>query len=90
MLDQRNDPPKRPLTMKLPRWTVYPALAVIMTLIVTAVPRGGDSSGHDGEAEEARRAQAAREALKKIVLPKVDPERALEEAELERHFNPGE
>ncbi len=40
--------------MKLPRWTVYPALAVIATLIVTALPHVGEDSVHKGAAKRAR------------------------------------
>jgi len=40
--------------MRLPRWTVYPALAVLVLLVVTAVPHTGDESEHQGAAARAR------------------------------------
>ena len=39
--------------MKLPRWTVYPALAVIGTLIVTALPHTAESSEGSEDLEGA-------------------------------------
>ncbi len=40
--------------MRLPRWTVYPALAVLTLLVVTAVPHTGDEAEHEGAAARAR------------------------------------
>ena len=40
--------------MRLPRWTVYPALAVLILLVVTAVPHTGDEGEHTGAAARAR------------------------------------
>lgn len=44
--------------MKIPRWTVYPALAVIGTLIITAVPHTADLTENgervEGSAQRAR------------------------------------
>jgi len=40
--------------MKLPRWTVYPALGVLATLVVTAVPRASETPEHSGKAKRAR------------------------------------
>lgn len=43
--------------MKLPRWTVYPAIAVLMLMAVTAVPHAGESGEHEGAARRLRRRQ---------------------------------
>lgn len=43
--------------MKVPRWTVYPALGVMVTLLVTAVPHAGDTPMHEGAAKRARAVQ---------------------------------
>lgn len=43
-----------PAAMKLPRWTVYPALATLATLAVTAVPQRGSLPHHEGAANRAR------------------------------------
>lgn len=43
--------------MKVPRWTVYPALGVMVTLLVTAVPHAGDTPMHEGAAKRARALQ---------------------------------
>ncbi len=39
--------------MKLPRWTVYPALAVIGTLLITALPHTSDNPKGSEDAEGA-------------------------------------
>lgn len=49
--------------MRPPRWTVYPALAVIATLVVTAIPHTGGSSLHRGSAKRARAAFEERAIL---------------------------
>jgi hypothetical protein len=48
--------------MKLPRWTVYPALALIASLIVTAVPQAGYAPLNEGAAARAREAYLQRAA----------------------------
>jgi hypothetical protein len=47
--------PAEPITqsMKLPRWTVYPALAVIGTLLFTALPNTAESPEGNEDAEGA-------------------------------------
>jgi hypothetical protein len=42
--------------MKIPRWTVYPALAVIGTLLITAVPKIEHGQVSTGAAKRAREA----------------------------------
>lgn len=39
--------------MKLPRWTVYPALAVIGTLLITALPKTAEDKQASEDAEGA-------------------------------------
>ena len=46
--------------MRLPRWTTYPALAVIGVLVVTAVPRGNTTPQNEGAALRARAAYQER------------------------------
>jgi|GEM_PF-3406549 len=48
--------------MRLPRWTTYPALALIGLLLATAVPQRGSSAHHEGAAQRARRAAEMRRA----------------------------
>lgn len=48
--------------MRLPRWTVYPALALIASLVVTAVPQAGYAPQNEGAAARARAAYLARAA----------------------------
>ena len=48
--------------MKLPRWTVYPALAVIALFAVTAVPSRGSRPHHEGAALRARSVAEAKAA----------------------------
>ncbi len=46
--------------MRLPRWTTYPALAVIGILVVSAVPRGNSAPQNEGAAMRARAAYQER------------------------------
>lgn len=48
--------------MKLPRWTVYPALAVLALFAVTAVPSRGSRPHHEGAAKRARSVAEAKAA----------------------------
>jgi len=50
-------------SMKLPRWTVYPALALIAALVVTAVPHAAHVPPNAGAAQRARAAFLQRKAL---------------------------
>ncbi len=40
--------------MKLPRWTVYPAIAVLLLMAFTAVPEASGPDAHAGAALRAR------------------------------------
>ena len=57
--------------MKIPRWTVYPALAVIGTLIITAVPKTEKVDKAEGAAKRAREALIERATGGKIEELKV-------------------
>lgn len=58
-------------TMKIPRWTVYPALAVIGTLLITAVPKTEQGEKPEGAAKRAREALIERATAGKIEELKV-------------------
>ena len=53
--------------MRLPRWTVYPAIAVLILLVVTAVPHTGDEGEHTGAAARARELHDQLEANRRPV-----------------------
>lgn len=54
--------------MRLPRWTVYPALAVLVLLVVTAVPHvAGDEGEHEGAAARARELHRQLEANRRPI-----------------------
>lgn len=44
------------VAMKLPRWTVYPAMATLAVLAMTAVPRRGSNFHSEGAAQRTREA----------------------------------
>lgn len=62
--------------MKVPRWTVYPAIATIVTLVVTAVPEGVQTPANAGAAMRARQAVAAQASRAAVEAASTDEPKA--------------
>lgn len=71
--------------MKLPRWTVYPAIAILILMAAIAVPQAGEPTDHEGAALDLRRRQLeAFEARNRAPRAPAGPElHGLDPAELD-------